>query len=424
MRRWIRSTALLRGTAVLALAAGLTAAPSLSSPGVAQPAAVPGPVAISVTGGPATVDTLRLAITTAARLALHIPASALVRVGDTQPALVPLDASAAENVTAGLNITAPGSASALRPVRVALTNAILPWNDADILLVSNSPETIPFSKVLYTGALSTAQTVRLLFHHQNGSKAQHMFIGVTLSNPTGATETLWVQGAAGEPSTDEVAPGHGAAKTFLDEYVHHAGFLVRLPANTTVPLFLDDVQPLGVASGIAQFGLIDGDRLNVQVVARLADDFDPPAMSFAPDFDRVHQRGAFVRPLIGRTLTYTVGGPPATTVLAADADLLKEGASGALLQGNYGVIYRYDVVVDNPTASPASAALVLHADGGQARGTFVIGDQLVESPLVQPNAPKAVATFPLPPQTRRTLQMWTIPESGSNYPVRLTLGAP
>jgi hypothetical protein len=403
----------VRCVAVLALAVTLAAAQG-----------PPGLVSVSVTGGPATVDTLRLAITTAARLALGLPPSALVRVAQTRPDLVPLDASSAETVLAGLTVTTLGTPPVVRLARFTLTNAIIPWNDAETLLVSNSPETIPFGKVLYTGALSAAQTVRLLFHHQNGSKTQHMYITVTLSNPDREPASVWIQGAVGAPSQEEVTPGHDAARIFLDEYAHHAGFLLRLPGNTTVPLFVEDLPPLGITSGIAQFGLLDGQRLNAQVVARLATETEPPPDSFAPDFDRVHQRGAFVRPQIGRTLTYTVGGPPAIMVLAADADLLHEGQTGALLQGNYGVVYRFNVDVVNPTSAPAPAALVLHADGGQARGSFVINDQVVESVLVQPNAPQPVFAFSMRPQTRRTLRILTVPESGSNYPVRLTLGAP
>ncbi|HKX18013.1 MAG TPA: hypothetical protein VJT33_08400 [bacterium] len=419
------ANALPRWAAAFALAAFLTAVPSV--PGAAQPvpAALPAPlVPVSVTGGPATLDTLRLAITTAARLALGVQPSSLVHLGQTSPALIPLDASAVETVIAGLTVQAPGMPPSIRFARFALTNAIIPWNDAEILLVSNSPETIPFGKILYTGSLSAAQTVRLLFHHQNGSKSEHMFITVTLSNPARDPISMWVQGAVGAPSQEEVTPGHDAARIFLDDYAHHAGFLVRLPGNSTVPLFVEDLPPLGITSGIAQFSLLEGDKVNVQVVARLASEPDPSVMSFAPDFDRVHQRGAFLRPQIGRTLSYTAGGPPVMMVLAAEADLLHEGQTGALLQGNYGVVYQFTVDVSNPTESPAAAQLVLHADGGQARGTFVIGDQIVESRLVQPNAPQAVATFPLRPQTHRTIRILTIPESGSNYPVRLTLGAP
>lgn len=416
------STAVSRAAAVLAVTAALIASGSVP-PGAAQGPAGP-TLAVSVTGGPATLDTLRLAIATAARVALGLPQSAVVRVAQTQPSLTPLDASAGESVLAVLSVLAPGVPPEIRLVRVAFTNAIIPWNDAEILLVSNSPETIPFGKVLYTGALSNGQTVRLLFHHQNGSKAQHMYLSVTLSNPARDPATAWVQGAAGDPSPEEVTPGHDAAREFLDAYAHHAGFLVRLPGNTTVPLFVEDLPPLGITSGIAQFSLLDGQRLNVQVVARKTSEADPPMLSFAPDFDRVHQRGAFARPQLGRTLSYSAGGPPVMMVLAADQDLLHEGQTGAALQGNYGVVYEFNIDASNTTSSPAAAALVLHADGGQARGTFVIGDQVVESGLVQPNAPQVVTTFHLGPQTRRTIRILTIPESGSNYPVRLTLGTP
>ncbi|HLW48750.1 MAG TPA: hypothetical protein VKW09_13405 [bacterium] len=413
----------LRLCAALTLAALLAAAPA--RPGAAQGPSAPPLLPIAVTGGPATLDTLRLAITTAARLALgYQTSSAVVTVADTQPPLVPLDASAAETVTAGLTVTAAGAPPVTHVVRVALTNAIIPWNDAETLLVSNSPETIPLGKVLYTGALSAAQTVRLLFHHQNGSKEQHMFLTVTLSNPSRDPAAVWVQGAIGGPSQDEVTPGHDAARIFLVDYVHHAGFLVRLPGNTTVPLFVVDLPPLGITSGIMQAGLLDGARLNVQVAARLATEADPPMMSYEPDFDRIHQRGAFVRPQIGRTVAYTVGGPLAVMDIAVNADLLHEGQTGTLLQGNYGVVYRFDINLDNPTPAPAIAVLVLHAAGGQARGTFLIGDQVVESPLVQPYAPQVIFTLPLPAQTRRSLRILTVPESGSNYPVKLTLGAP
>lgn len=419
----------MRPTIALCLAAVLTLAALVTGTrlgfGAAQGPPVPPAVPVSVTGAPATLDTLRLAIATAARVAFGVQTStAVLTLTDTQPPLVPLDASASETVTANFVVAAAGLPPAGRPFRVALTNTIIPWNDAETLLVSNSPETIPFGKVLYKGALATSQTVRLLFHHQNGSKTQHMFISITLSNPSSDPATAWVQGAAGGPSQDEVTPGHDAARLFLNDYVHHAGFLVRLPANTTVALFVEDLPPLAVTSGIAQVGLVDGASLNLQVAARKTSESDPPMMSYAPDFDTVHQRGAFVRPQIGRTVTYAVGGPPAAMVLAADADLLHEGQTGTLLQGNYGVVYRFDVNLDNPTETPATAALVLHADGGQARGTFLIDDQIVESPLVQPNAPQVIYTTPLRPQTRRSLRILTIPESGSNYPVRLTLGAP
>jgi len=386
--------------------------------GGAQPVA---PLPVSVTGGPAPLETLRLAIESATRAALPEAREAQVQVVDVSPPLAPLGPGASAAVRATVELSSPSGPTQRRMLPVVLTNSILPWSDAQVLLVSNSPETLSFSKVLYSGTLVSGQVARLLYHHQNGSKAQRMTLEVTLSNPTSAALTLWVTGAAAGPASNELAIGHAAALRFLDQETLHAGFVMSIPPNTTMPLFVQDLPPLGLVSGLAQLALVGGDRLNLQVVARLGGEADPPTDSYAPDFDATHQRGAFGQPAIVRALTYAAGGPPLVMTLGASADLL-HAASNVALQGNYGVVYTFNVEVSNPTDAPVLASLVMHADGGQARGTFIVDGQVVDGPVVEANAPQLVTTVRLAPGLTRTLQIITMPESGSNYPVRLLLG--
>ncbi len=394
-------------------------------PGSGQPASViPTSLPLSVTGGPTPVETLRLGIVTAVRVAIPDARTAQVAVTGAVPPLTELPAGSSAAVQAVVAITPLGGAPSVHVIPVTLTNVVLPWSDAQVLLVSNSPETLPFGKVLFHGALAASQTVRLLYHHQNGSKTKHMLITVTLSNPARSPVTLWVSGAESGTGPDELAMGHAAARQFLEAYWNHAGFVLQIPANTTLPLFIHDLAPLMVGSGLAQIQLVEGDRLILQVVARLEGEADPPTASFAPDFDKTHQRGTFTHPFISRTLTYAAGGPPVAAVLGDDADLLREGQTGERLQGNYGVMYTYTVRASNPTADPAPVALVMHAVGGQARGTFLVGDRLIDGPTVQPNAPRVLTTLRLGPGAHRSLRIATMPESGSNYPVRLTLGLP
>ncbi len=410
-----------RHVAVLAAATlALWGAPA-AAPGPGQPA-----LQVQVTGGPAPVETVRLAILTAIRTLLPDARNARVTLTGTTPPLADLPAASRIAVQAAVLVAPPAGSPVGHVLPVVITNMVLPWSDAQVLLVSNSPETLPFGKVLFTGALSASETVRLLYHHQNGSKTQHMFITVTLSNPTRSPVTLWVSGAESSAAggADELAVGHAVARTFLQAYWDHAGFLLQVPANTTLPLFVHDLAPLAVGSGLAQVRLVEGDRLNLQVVARLESEPEPPPASFASDFDRGHQRGVFTRPQIARALAYTAGEPPTAMVLGDDADLLREERTGERFQGNYGVMYTFELALANPTPAAAPLALVMRAVGGQARGTFLVGDQIVEAPVVQPNAPQVLATLRLAPGTRRTLRIATMPESGSNYPVRLTLGPP
>ena len=403
--------------AVVALA-GLALAGA--GPGGAQS---PAPVAISVTGGPTPVNTLRLAIEAAARATLPEAREAEVDVLGVLPPLSPLNSGVTASAQATVGISSPSGPTQRRILPVVFTNQVQQWTDAQVLLVSNSPEKLPFGKVLYNGALTSGQTARLLYHHMNGSSTQRMTIEVTLSNPTALPLTLWVTGAAAGPAANELTIGHAAALRFLEQEALHAGFMMTVPPNTTMPLFVQDLPPLAIVSGLAQVAVVGGDRLNLQVVARLAGESEPPTASYQPNFDAIHQRGAFGQPSIVRQLKYSADGPLVTMTLGADGDLLHNNANVAL-QGNYGVVYTFNVDVSNPTDSPAVASLVMHADGGQAQGTFVVDGQLVEGPVVQPNAPQLVTAVHLAPGSTRTLQIITMPESGSNYPVRLLLGPP
>jgi hypothetical protein len=394
---------------------------SQTLPGAAQGPDSQTPLQVQVTGDPAPAYLLQLAILTTIRVALGLPSDDQVVLNITAPELTPLDATAQEAVEALVTVTPPGGEPVSQTVPVMLVNTVLPRSDAQALLVSNSPERLPFGKVLYVGQLRTQDTVRLLYHHQNGSTNKHMFLTVTVSNPSEDVVTAWISGATGGSGLDELALGHLAAWRFLDQYWGHAGFLLQIPGNTTIPLFVQDIAPLGITSGLMQIELLNGDRLNLQVTARLDGEMDPPGESFPSDFDTQHQRGLFRRPLIAKDLTYIVGGPPLMMTVGGDADSVHDGDTNAALQGNYGVIYAFQVDVQNPSPLPTAPVLSMHAQGGAARGTFLIDGHIMESPPLLPNAPQTIATIPLAPETNHLLRIETMPESGSSYPVQLIL---
>jgi len=384
-------------------------------------AALP-PVQVAVTGDPAPVETLRLAILTATRTVVPEARTGQVLLAETAPPLQPLRAASEMALRAVVQVGPVGAKPLVRTVPVEIKNHVLPWADAQALLVSNSPETLPFGKVLLSGAISSGQTVRLLYHHANGSTTERMAIVVNLSNPDRVPVALWVTGAAGNSGANELALGHAAARAFLDQYWHRAGFLLRIPANTSVPLFVHDLAPGAVATGLTQFTLVEGGRTNVQVYARMTGEMDPPPMSFAPNFDKVHQRGVFERPQVVRSLSYTAGGPPVTMSVGERQDALPESSSGTGLSGNYGVVYSFSIEVDNPSPLSTILGLVMQAVGGEASGTFLVDDRMIDIPRVRSGERRLVTTVHLAPGERRTLTISTMPESGAFYPVRFTLG--
>jgi len=410
---------------LLTIVAAAVLIPGVTLPeaGVAQaPGASVPRVEVAVTGDPTPIETLRLAIVTTAREVVPEARRAPVALAQTAPPLEPLPAASGVAVSAVVQVTAAGSQPVTRTVPVQLTNTVFPWSDARVLMVSNSPETIPFSKVLFNGALQSSETARLLYHHQNGSTDHQMEIAVNLSNPTGAPITLWVTGAGSSSGPDDPTAGHGPAHAFLDQYWHHAGFQLQIPANTTIPLFLHELPPQAVASGLVQLALVDGDRLNLQVVAVLDNEWEPPTESYTHNFDTVHQRGIFEKPQIVKEQEYTVGGPPVNMTIGDDRDLLHEQQSGQPLEGNYGVIYTFPVKISNPTSLPAILGLMMYAGGGDAGGSVLVDDQVIDLPRLRAGARHIVTRVHLAAGEQRTVVISTMPESGANYPVMLILG--
>jgi hypothetical protein len=377
---------------------------------------------IQVTGDPTPIETIRAALLATAQDVVPEARDAQVTLSQITPPLQPLPAATGATLRAVLQLAPSGGARHVaRTVPVEITHQVAPWSNTQRLLLSNSPESVTFSTVLFSTALGPAEAVRLLYHHQNGS-ARRMTVTVAISNPTPRRATLWVTGAVPNAGADELVIGHAAARDFLTQYWRRAGFLFSIPGHTTSPMFVHALAPGGIASGLVRLAPVEDPPLVLQVIARVEGDLDPPSAGYLPVADRVHQRGIFERPVIERRHDYVAGGPFAMMTLGADQDLLHERDSGEALQGNYGVLYTFPVRIHNPAPAPVTLVLEMHAVGGQAGGVFRLDDRIVDVPRVPAGGVLTVATVRIAPGEDRLLVVSTMPESGANYPVLLTLG--
>ena len=384
------------------------------------------PLAVTGTSVPAEMIA-RHALATALTAARPIPGAA-VRVTAPTLKVAPLDPGARQTVEVPLEITGPDMIPVRNVVAVRVEGRTLAPVNTTTLLYSNNPERVTRFGTLFTGRLSAgAGATRLLYHHQSAMDRAAWFT-VELINDGSTPATVQVVGGAAGPVLDTVWVGYRAASLFLKSMLGDVGAFVEVPANSRVALTSQRLAPGLTISGLSQLRQVAGSPLLVRVAADIPGDAQtvraelmptpllqttqtapPPAASLSEH--------VYPDPQKALKAEYQVGGR--WTFLSIGRVPIKTAVTERNLEGNYGVFYNIALTLENPTDRPATAQIVFEPSAGLAGGIFLIDGRSVEIP--QTNLPNEtiLARYDLPPGAKQTVQMRTLPLSGSNYPARL-----
>jgi hypothetical protein len=156
-----------------------------------------------------------------------------------------------------------------------------------------------------------------------------------------------------------------------------------------------------------------GDALYCQVLANRGPEI---GQSTRVDRDAPPLGLACPQPRRVQDVTYTVGGHHAFISIGREP---LTSLSQRPLRGNYGVLYQINLTLENPTEQEVRTEIAFSADGGVARGVVVIDGQIRETGLVLASAEERLQEVTLPPHAKRRLRLQIMPQSGSNYPLRL-----
>ncbi len=329
----------------------------------------------------------------------------------------------------------PGSSAAV-PVRVSaagpdylpyrVRRVVTVWNEGvgadpvEVLMVSNSPERLLSHGLWFEGSLRESRSARLLYHHVNGmsSTADLLVEVVNLGDRPGRVHAIVGKGG---PSKDESWAGHKATLAFMRNRLNKAGWMIPIPPGAAAPVLVQRVTAGATASGVLELrALTAGDfRVRCHLAPSRSSWLPYPVRSYRPSpaLGRWHfplpRKEIEAKYELGRDWVFvTIGDQALSGVTAEDR-----------LAGNYGVVYDIKLEVSNPTNESSYVEVLLEPGGGPARGTVVVDGRLVEVSLLKRDSEALVARYSLAPGEARTLAIQTMPQSGSNYPVRLVARA-
>jgi len=397
-------------------------------------AQIPDMLIAKVTGKPAQPGTIRAAIDRALKESVdRVPESKLKYEIAYIPAIVP-GGSAQVNVK--LDIRATGTVPVLETVRVAVQNVGLETRADEELWYSNNPERVKSFGALFAAILEPAKSARLLYHHLNDSGAP-MILRTSVINNSEQPATVHLIPGDAAPMGDPVQAGFRAGEQFLRGIAYESGQVITIPPGSTLPISFRRLKPGQTGSGLCSIRHLEGSQpLLVRTDAFPLFEIElrwlPALTSNTPWHEvgtpeiRPWDKGQyalskeiFPNPLRIESVSYKVGAR--WSVVRIGQKAIGNAAEGSKLDGNFGVSYIVNAVIENPLQTSAKVEIVYEASAGYSAGVFLVDRKPVSYDRIKAKEEKRLAVFTLKPGEKREVRIDTLPLSGSSYPATLTI---
>jgi len=376
---------------------------------------------VTITGDPADPAFVFEQAQFAALRAASLQPGATIRIGGVEGVRDALPVGKERLLTVPVTITAPEMSPVHALTNVTVQNLASPYIVPRSLVVSDEPEYLTASGTLLTATIAPGTAARFFSYHENvaGQPARRLRVRVT--NLGDAPSVLSMEGAYGGPSSDVFAVGHSASRRFLLRSLPHEGRLLTLAPHSTALLRDDDLPAGTVGNAIFELADLQGPPLQVDLSAEHAvGPLRPLAPPTAAGIHDRHARGIYPLANLHATFSYAPDQPP--VIMPVGGLALPNTGPGLALGGDYGVFFAFTVEVHNPTDDPLPIALYINPRSGRVTGTFAIDRSVVSVHALPALAHPKLWEGVVQAHASGRLEILTMPEGGSSYPLNLVLG--
>lgn len=376
---------------------------------------------VRVTGRPASTEFLReAAIDAAVARVVARTGATIVATPESVAVARPLTVDNVTTIDVPIIVSGDSFFTVAGTTHVRVENFAQPRTRPRSLLVSDYPETLKETGILFSADVTAKQAERFLYYHFNPGGQPERRIVLKVANPSSQPALVqYIAGIAG-PGTNEMEVGHLSTQRFLVREAQNEGTVVTIPGNTTIAIMDQPLPARTTASGLMQLHEIEGSPLHLTLVAQSATDpIDGPILTSALLVgDRPHARGIYSIPEFFFDYGYDAEGPNLEVPIGQIP--LPNLVLGQTLAGDYGVLQSVTIrMVNNDRHNARALALYASPRGGRATGTFVIDRVLVQAHAMPAYGHYKLRQYTIPPGSFVRTEIVTMPEGGSSYPLRL-----
>ncbi len=387
-----------------------------------------------VTGAPANKETVLGAVENA----VHNTVKAALGTDTKILLCAPEDVPSGESRVFTCRVKAYGmeSITSEGQVQVRVKNIALPQKEDAELWYCNNPESIKRLGALFSASLIPDEPARLLYHHENSS-GRLLVLKVQAVNDSEQVARIMIIPGDSKPDSNPVAAGLKAADQFVRSWKCGSGEIVSIPPHYTLPISVRKLYPGQTASGLCTLRLLDGPpSLLIRADARepfAVDTRWAAALRSSTPWRIVGTQHIREFDAPARTLTdqiyphpyelfeadYHVGGPFAFIRIGQKPISRRDKMDK--LQGNFGVVYKGRAIISNPTEAPVDVEVVFESSAGYSGALCILNGDLVKTPILRPKGEYRLLKLHLAGQASQTMELTTVPLSGSSYPATITI---
>jgi hypothetical protein len=375
---------------------------------------------LQITGEPASADYVKMqTVALARRLAQPRPGAQVVTSTDDLSFRGTLGQDDIAIVDVPVLIQANDMFSVTGTTRVRVENVAAPRIAPDFLMVSDYPERLTENGELFTADLRREKPSRFLYFHFNPAGQPDRRIVLRAENRSPEPAIVQFISGRGGPAPNEMEVGHDATKTFLVRAIQNEGRLIVIPANGSLNVVEHDIPAGNVASNLLQMRVLDGADVHLTLFAQNATSDPNESLSSTDLLEGAfkHARGIYNIPEFHSARQWTV--TDEYLELSIGQIPLPNDLKGEALSGDYGVLQSFVVNVQNPLPTPQAIAIYENPRGGHATGTYVIDGVLIQSHQVPAFSRYKIRQYVVPAKGFVRVTIVTMPEGGSNYPLKL-----
>lgn len=286
------------------------------------------------------------------------------------------------------------------------------------LFVSNNPETIRRDGILFEKVFVDNSPHRLFYHHKNSEESPPRILYISLINDSMSPADIFITTATSGPTTMEIQAGHIAALKYFISHFSNTGWVLRLNPQSSCYIATQQMNKGETVGGIFQIWPISGMPPKIKISAvTIGGDY---YIGKIPKDNLKHPEGIFKPADIGAEYSHIIGSNY-TYIYIGNEPFLNEVEDSSPDYGNYGVLYDFKVTIENPYNETKKAMLYFVPGGGAAKAVVMIDGKIYDIPKAQHTQKVLISIYELGPLEKRELQIKTIPQGGSNYPVHLLL---